>query len=101
MCIRDSRYAGLQDSYVRVTLTEPSPVGQPVLRLRLRFPLLLEFQEYVAPQADKIDTPDETLKTDLLDEFKDFERRLRGEDGASEGLLEAFTVLRGEMERAR
>ncbi len=97
----DPRYAGLQDSYVRVTLTEPSPVGQPVLRLRLRFPLLLEFQEYVAPQADKIDTPDETLKTDLLDEFKDFERRLRGEDGASEGLLEAFTVLRGEMERAR
>ena len=97
----DPRYAGLEDSYVRVTLTEPSGVGQPVVRLRLRFPFLLEFQEYLSPQTGPMDAPSERLEVDLLDEFKDFERRLRGEAGASEGLLAAFSELRGEMERAR
>ena len=48
-----------------------------------------------------METPAERLEVDLLDEFKDFERRLRGEAGASEGLLAAFSELRGEMERAR
>ena len=97
----DPRYTGLDDSYVRVTLTEPSLVGQPVMRLRLRFPFLLEFQEYISPQPDRMEMPSETLKADVLDDFKDFEQRIRGEAGVSEGLLDAFITLRGEMERAR
>ena len=97
----DPGYAGLGETYVRVSLTEPSPVGQPVVRLRLRFPFLLEFQEYLSPQPGPMDAPSERLELDLLDEFKDFERHLRGEAGAPEGLLAAFSDLRGEMERAR
>jgi len=99
--LSDPRFAGLEDSYIRVTLTQPSGIGQPVARLRLRFPLLLEFLEYSSPQTGLEDALLQTRHEDLLDEFQAFERRLRGGSRVSEELLAAFTELRGGMESAR
>jgi exonuclease SbcD len=97
----DPRYSGLEDTYVRVTLTEPSGVGQPVARLRLRFPLLLEFQEFLSPLPGTEESHPEPRMADVLEEFKAFEHRLRGKAGASEALVAAFLELRGELERSR
>lgn len=97
----EPRYAGLEETYVRVTLTEASGASQPAVRLRLRFPLLLEFQEYAAPASDHEEACADSTAADILDEFKEFELRLRGGSGASDGLLAAFAELRGEMERTR
>ncbi len=99
--LNDPGYAGLEDTFIRATLTEPSGISQPVARLRLRFPLLLEFQEYVSPSHDAVEAFPDPQATDMLDEFKAFEQHLRGEAGGSENLLAAFVALRSELEQSR
>ena len=97
----DPQYAGLEGTYVRVSLTEPAGVSQPVARLRLRFPLLLDFKDFTAPSGASSGSLPDLRKVDLLEEFKAFEQRLRGEDGASERLIATFTQLREEVEKSR
>ncbi|WP_005034016.1 exonuclease SbcCD subunit D [Holophaga foetida] len=98
--MEDERFAGLGEAYVRVTLTGPAGITQPVARLRSRFPLLLDFQEYVAPQSQALAPLPALRKPDIGEEFQAFERRLR--DGDPPGpLVAAFSELRAELERTR
>lgn len=98
--LEEERFAGLGEAYVRVTLTKPAGISQPVARLRSRFPLLLDFQEYCAPQSQSTAPIPAIQKADLGEEFRAFERRLRDDD-PSDALVAAFGELRAEMEQSR
>ena len=98
--LENPAYGEAEDAYVRVSLTEPAAGTSPVLRLRRRFPHLLEFRDHVfEDRGTGTDDPAIDLEdSDILDDFLAFEQRIRGEEGASEALVAAFRQLQESVE---
>ena len=94
-----SDYDVAEDAYVRVCLTAPAGATLPIQRLRHRFPYLLEFRDHSVSSDDMSGAQSINVdECDIGDDFVAFEKRLRGEAGASSELLSAFNRVRSLLE---
>ncbi len=99
--LEDPKHSGLGECYVCIELTESESLGQPFVRLKRRFPRLLEMtvaEAKMLPDAGP-DLP-APAHADLEEDFVAFEQRLR-KQAPAEALLGAFRELRKTLERAR
>ena len=100
--LENPTHLALADRYLRVELAETERVAQPVVLLRRRFPLLLDFRMPEAPVDDSAvgaQAAGPRDRADVEQDFLDFERRLRGDVALPDGMLDAFRALRARAEK--
>lgn len=98
--LHNPAYEYLEKSYLRIVLAEPADGTSPVLRLRQRFPHLLEFRDHENedPGAGSAEADIDSAEGDIFEDFLAFEQRLRGDDGAPEALVKAFRSVQESLE---
>jgi len=98
--LQSERYDHLKESYLMVSLTEPSALPDPMSRLRDRFPYLLHLRT-VTPEA-----PEQTVKVAQRSAKPDLEADLRGfwahinAEPPGEEVMEAFVEIRVALSKA-
>ena len=96
--LRGDAFEAWRDDYLSITLDEAVLAGQPMLRLRARYPNLLQLNN---PVVDVSGLPTSAAerprdRDDLGADFVDFQQHLRG-GAAPPDVLAAFTTLRASL----